>query len=62
MPPLCMRSSVRTHRRTGVWGPQDEVGSLNYLDNREVLRGVQEVRTGDVFTLQDPDRSPGEPG
>src|SRR5689334_23371433 len=23
----------------GKWGPQDELGSLNYLDAREVLRG-----------------------
>jgi hypothetical protein len=48
----------------GKWGPQDELGSLNYLDNREVLRGVQQVRTGDVFTLQiqmGRRESPGDP-
>jgi hypothetical protein len=36
----------------GKWGPDDEVGCLNYLANGEVLRGVQHIRTGDVFTLQ----------
>lgn len=36
----------------GKWGPDDEVGCLNYLDRDAVLRGVQEVRNGEVFTLQ----------
>ena len=36
----------------GKWGPDDEVGSLNYLTRDEVLRGVASVRTGEVFTLQ----------
>ncbi len=36
----------------GKWGPDDELGALNYLDAAEVLRGVQHIRTGDVFTLQ----------
>jgi Predicted metal-dependent hydrolase len=36
----------------GKWGPDDELGSLNYLDASEVLRGARHIRTGDVFTLQ----------
>ena len=36
----------------GKWGPDDEVGALNYLTAEEVLRGVQHVRQGRVFTLQ----------
>jgi kynurenine formamidase len=36
----------------GKWGDNDEVGSLNYLTAEEVLRGVQHVRQGKVFTLQ----------
>jgi kynurenine formamidase len=35
----------------GRWGPDDQVGSLNYLTSAEVLRGVQSVRSGKVFTL-----------
>lgn len=35
----------------GKWGPKDEVGCLNHLDSAAVLRGVQEVRSGEVFTL-----------
>ncbi|KQS03677.1 metal-dependent hydrolase [Sphingomonas sp. Leaf357] len=36
----------------GKWGPDDEVGSLNYLGPTEVLRGVAAVRQGRTFTLQ----------
>lgn len=36
----------------GKWGPDDEVGSLNYLTSAEVLRGVASIRQGKTFTLQ----------
>lgn len=36
----------------GKWGPDDEVGSLNYLTPREALRGVAAIRSGESFTLQ----------
>lgn len=36
----------------GKWGPDDEVGSLNYLTAKEALRGTAAVRSGKVFTLQ----------
>lgn len=38
----------------GKWGPDDEVGSLNYLDEAEALRGAAEIRSGKTFTLQVP--------
>ncbi|MEV1291453.1 cyclase family protein [Pseudonocardia sp. NPDC049635] len=38
----------------GRWGPDDEVGALNFLDAAQVLRGVQHVRSGEVFPLQAP--------
>ena len=50
----------------GKWGPDDEVGALNYLDAQQVLRGVGTVRSGKVFTLQrligDPNGDPVWPG
>jgi kynurenine formamidase len=50
----------------GKWGPDDELGSLNYLTPQEALRGVGEVRSGEVFTLQihmgHPDGDPLWPG
>lgn len=42
----------------GKWGPDDEVGSLNYLTPEQVLRGVGSVVSGEVFTLQVPIGSP----
>lgn len=35
----------------GRWGPDDEVGSLNYLTGAEVMRGIKCVRSGKVFPL-----------
>jgi kynurenine formamidase len=36
----------------GKWGPNDEVGALNFLDADDVLRGVQHIKSGQTFTLQ----------
>jgi kynurenine formamidase len=41
-----------TPKNWGKWGPDDELGALNYLDAKEVLRGVQHIHTGEVYTLQ----------
>ncbi|MGO4578595.1 cyclase family protein [Cupriavidus sp. 2TAF22] len=38
----------------GKWGPDDEVGALNYLQAAQVLRGIAAVRQGKTFTLQIP--------
>jgi kynurenine formamidase len=35
----------------GRWGANDELGALNYLTNKEVLRGIKAVQQGKVFTL-----------
>jgi kynurenine formamidase len=43
----------------GRWGDDDEIGCLNYLTPQEVLRGVQHVKSGKVFTLGVPIGSPG---
>ncbi|GAC01626.1 hypothetical protein GONAM_30_00350 [Gordonia namibiensis NBRC 108229] len=48
----------------GKWGPDDEVGALNYLDASEVLRGVGHIKSGETFTLQiemGRTESPGDP-
>ncbi|AUM16426.1 MULTISPECIES: cyclase family protein [Rhodococcus] len=36
----------------GRWGADDEIGALNFLGTKEVLSGIAEVESGDVFTLQ----------
>ena len=43
----------------GKWGPDDEVGALNYLGPKEVLAAVGLVRSGKVFTRQVPMGNPG---
>jgi hypothetical protein len=43
-----------TPKNWGKWGPDDQLGSLNYLDAAQVLRGVASVKDGQVFTLQCP--------
>jgi len=46
----------------GRWGPDDEIGCLNFQTGEEVLRGVREVRSGKVFTLAVPVGNPsGDP-
>ena len=46
------RAVARRAEELGQVGPDDEVGSLNYLTQAEVLRGVAAVRSGKTFTLQ----------
>jgi len=50
----------------GKWGPDDEVGALNYLGPEQVLAAVRLVSSGKVFTLQrligDPQGDPVWPG
>ena len=35
----------------GRFGPDDEIGALNFLTSAEVLRGIRAVKQGKVFTL-----------
>ena len=50
-PPMNVVLGEDTPKNWGRWGPDDELGSLNYLTTEEILRGVQAVRQGKVFTL-----------
>jgi len=46
----------------GKWGEDDECGAINYLDEAEVLRGIQAVEHGRTFTLGVPlGRKGGDP-
>lgn len=46
----------------GRWGPDDEVGALNFLGAAEVIAAAGEIQTGRVFTLGIPLASPqGDP-
>ena len=35
----------------GRFGPDDEIGTLNYLTPAEVLRGIQHIHSGRTFPL-----------
>src|SRR5713226_7575513 len=46
----------------GRWGANDELGSLNFLTNEEVMRGVRAVKQGKTFMLGVPVARPqGDP-
>lgn len=46
----------------GKWGPDDEIGALNYLGAEDVIEAARLVRSGKVFTLQVPMGNPvGDP-
>ncbi len=46
----------------GRWGAEDEVGALNFLDAKEVLRGMTAARSGKVFPIGLPIADPrGDP-
>jgi len=36
----------------GKWGPDDEVGSLNYLTPEVIVAAAGAIKSGKVFTLQ----------
>jgi len=50
----------------GKWGPDDEVGSLNYLTPEVIVKGAGSIKSGKVFTLQvkmaNPEGDPVWPG
>lgn len=41
-------------RNWGRWGPDDELGTLNLIDDAAVRRGAAEVKTGKTFSLAVP--------
>ena len=43
----------------GRWGPSDEVGALNFLGNKEVLRGVRAIKQGQGLHLRGANRAAG---
>ena len=53
-------------RNWGKWGPDDEVGSLNYLTPDLIVKAAGAIKSGKVFTLQvkmaNPEGDPVWPG
>jgi len=66
-PPTTLRELLRdAPKNWGRWGPDDEVGALNFLTPETVLAAAGSIRQGKVFTLQvrmaDPEGDPMFPG
>jgi kynurenine formamidase len=53
------RALIDRYSNWGRWGPDDELGTINFITPESVLRGVQTVRTGEVLSLAIPFDSDG---
>jgi kynurenine formamidase len=45
---------TKKYSNWGKWGPNDEIGTLNYITNKEILRAKDEIVKGKVFSLAIP--------
>ena len=65
-PPAFTELLKDSPKNWGKWGPDDEVGSLNYLTPEVVVKAAGSVKSGKVFTLQvkmaNPEGDPVWPG
>jgi hypothetical protein len=46
--------AAERHRNWGTWGPDDELGSANYVTPEQVAAEGSEIRRGVVFSLAMP--------
>jgi kynurenine formamidase len=49
-----VRAAVEKYRNWGKWGPDDEIGTLNYITPAVVRHSAQMVRRGETFSLAIP--------
>jgi kynurenine formamidase len=54
-----VRNAVQKYRNWGKWGPEDELGTLNYITPDVIKRSAQMVRRGESFSLAIPFDSTG---
>jgi kynurenine formamidase len=54
-----VREAVEKYRNWGKWGPEDEIGTLNYITADVIRRSAQTVRRGVTFSLAIPFDSTG---
>lgn len=58
---LLARDGVPPGSSWGLWGPDDELGTLNLLDDAKTAAAARLVRRGEVFALTLPMHQPEEP-
>ena len=49
-----VRQTVEKYRNWGRWGPEDELGTLNFVTPEVIRRSAQMVRRGVTFSLAIP--------
>ncbi len=45
---------TKRYNNWGRWGPEDELGTLNFITSEHVVRAAREVQTGQAFSLAIP--------
>ena len=46
-----LRSAAETYKNWGKWGPEDEIGTLNYTTAEDIVAACQLVKKGKVISL-----------
>ena len=46
-----LREAAEKYKNWGKWGPQDEIGTLNYTAPEDIIAAAQLVRKGKVISL-----------
>jgi len=54
-----VREAAKRYRNWGRWGPDDELGTLNYITAEVIRRSAQMVKRGVTFSLAIPFDSTG---
>ena len=43
--------AAEKYKNWGKWGPNDEIGTLNYVDASDIINAAQLVKKGKVISL-----------
>ncbi|MFL5042939.1 MAG: hypothetical protein ACJ8D0_24320 [Xanthobacteraceae bacterium] len=46
-----LRKAAETYKNWGKWGPDDEIGTLNYTSPADIIAAAQLVKKGKVISL-----------
>src|SRR5579872_7413343 len=46
-----LRAAAERYKNWGKWGPQDEIGTLNYTSPEDIVAAARLVRKGKVISL-----------
>ena len=46
-----LRETAEKCKNWGRWGPDDEIGTLNFIRPEDIVKAAQLIRRGKVFSL-----------